>query len=75
MPITVDAIYENGVLKPAQPLPLKEHEKVQITVHVNSEVQPAIDAVQRSYGLLGWKGDHETLERILAEAEEPEEFP
>ena len=32
MPLTVEAIYEDGVLKPAQPLPLKEHEKVRITV-------------------------------------------
>ena len=32
MPLTVDAVYENGVLKPAQPLPLKEHEQVRVTV-------------------------------------------
>jgi predicted DNA-binding antitoxin AbrB/MazE fold protein len=32
MTLTVEAIYENGVLKPAQPLPFKEHEKVQVTV-------------------------------------------
>ena len=32
MAITVEAVYENGVLKPAQPLPLEEHEKVRITV-------------------------------------------
>jgi predicted DNA-binding antitoxin AbrB/MazE fold protein len=32
MAITFEAIYENGVLKPAQPLPLKEHEKVSVTV-------------------------------------------
>jgi predicted DNA-binding antitoxin AbrB/MazE fold protein len=32
MTLTVEAIYENGVLKPAQPLPLKEHEKVRIIV-------------------------------------------
>jgi predicted DNA-binding antitoxin AbrB/MazE fold protein len=30
--ITVEAVYEDGVLKPAQPLPLKEHEKVSVTV-------------------------------------------
>jgi len=28
----VDATYENGVLKLEQPLPLKEHEKVRVTV-------------------------------------------
>ena len=29
---TIEAIYESGVLKPAEPLPLKEHEKVRVTV-------------------------------------------
>src|SRR5262245_18878338 len=37
MPLTVEAIYENGVLKPAQPLPLKEHEKVQVTIHTPAD--------------------------------------
>jgi predicted DNA-binding antitoxin AbrB/MazE fold protein len=32
MAITVEAIYENGVLKPAHALPLEEHEKVVVTV-------------------------------------------
>ena len=27
MTLTIEAIYENGVLKPAQPLPLKEQER------------------------------------------------
>ena len=33
MALVVEAIYENGVLKLAQPLPLKEHEKVRVTIH------------------------------------------
>ena len=32
MAIQVDAVYENGVLKPLQPLGLAEHEHVSITV-------------------------------------------
>jgi predicted DNA-binding antitoxin AbrB/MazE fold protein len=32
MSITVDAVYEDGVLKPSGPLPLNEHEKVRVTV-------------------------------------------
>ncbi len=32
MSLTIEAIYENGVLKPSEPLPLKEHEKVRVTV-------------------------------------------
>ncbi|MFL5245170.1 MAG: antitoxin family protein [Gemmataceae bacterium] len=39
MAFTVEAVYENGVLKPAQPLPFKEHEKVSITVE---EKQPTL---------------------------------
>ncbi len=30
MTITIEATYENGVLKPSQPLPLNEHEKVRV---------------------------------------------
>lgn len=32
MSITIDATYEDGVLKPAQPLPLSEHAQVRVTV-------------------------------------------
>jgi len=39
MAITVQAVYENGVLKPEKPLPFKEHEKVNITVE---EKQPTL---------------------------------
>ena len=36
MPITVEAVYENGVLKPDRLLPLKEKERVQVTVQRRS---------------------------------------
>ncbi len=39
MSITVEAVYENGVLKPVQPLPLKEHETVRVTVE---QEQPSL---------------------------------
>ena len=32
MPQQVDAVYENGVLRPLQPLDLKEHEHVLVSV-------------------------------------------
>jgi AF2212-like protein len=32
MTITIDATYEDGVLKPAHPLPLAEHAQVRVTV-------------------------------------------
>ena len=48
MSLTVEAIYEGGVLKPTQPLALREHEKVRVTI------DSAVDAVRRTAGLLGW---------------------
>ena len=63
MAIVVEATYENGVLKPAEPLPLGEHEKVQITVHA------AVNPVQATAGLLGWKGDAEPVERVAMDPE------
>ena len=32
MPLQVDAVYENGVLRPLQPLDLREHERVVVSV-------------------------------------------
>jgi predicted DNA-binding antitoxin AbrB/MazE fold protein len=32
MPFQVDAVYENGVLRPLQPLDLREHEHVLVSV-------------------------------------------
>jgi predicted DNA-binding antitoxin AbrB/MazE fold protein len=69
MPLTVEATYENGSLKLTAPLPLKEHEKVQVTV-----VQyPGL--AEQCYGMIGWQGDAATFDRILAEGEEVEETP
>jgi predicted DNA-binding antitoxin AbrB/MazE fold protein len=58
MTITVEATYEDGVLKPTRPLPFKEHEQVKVTVHARSS--PLVEA----YGIMGWKGDAAALERI-----------
>jgi predicted DNA-binding antitoxin AbrB/MazE fold protein len=70
MTITVEAIYENGVLKPAHPLPFQEHQKVQVTV-----TAPVPDIVQ-AYGIMGWTGDAETVERFALDPEFlPEEGP
>jgi predicted DNA-binding antitoxin AbrB/MazE fold protein len=63
MALTVEAVYENGVLKPLQPLPLKEHEKVRVTVEQGDS------PLLRAYGIMGWTGDSETLERIALNPE------
>lgn len=65
--ITVEAVYENGLLKPTQPLPLREHERVRITVET-----PPLDILQ-AQGILGWKG---TSEELAPFALDPEfEYP
>ena len=58
MAITVDAIYEDGVLRPAEALPLKEHDRVRLTIQSHSSW------VEETYGILGWKGDAEELRRL-----------
>jgi predicted DNA-binding antitoxin AbrB/MazE fold protein len=64
MSITVEAVYENGVLKPLQPLPFTEHDKLSITVHKETSW------VDETHGLLAWTGDAESLDRLLEEAED-----
>ena len=57
MSIEVDATYENGSLKLDQPLPFAEHERVRIVVQGSSSV------AERSYGVIGWTGDSETVRK------------
>jgi predicted DNA-binding antitoxin AbrB/MazE fold protein len=66
MSITVEATYENGTLKLANPLPLKEHAKVQITVHTG------ISRARLTHGLMGWTGSAELAEHF---AQDPELDP
>ena len=63
MTLTVEAIYEDGVLKPTQPLPLTEHEKVRITI------EPAMSVARQTAGMVPWFGDAELLERIAKDPE------
>jgi predicted DNA-binding antitoxin AbrB/MazE fold protein len=69
MAITVEATYENGTLKLSQPLPLREHDRVQVTVHVPVAIEDALAAVQKGFGLLRWTGDAETLRRVAEDDE------
>jgi len=59
MGLEVDGIYNNGVLTLDQPLPLKENERVRITVH------PQAGRVKRNYGLLRWTGSVEALDAMI----------
>ncbi len=45
MVITVEATFENGLLKPKQPLALAEGAEVRLTIHAADEVHDPLDAV------------------------------
>jgi predicted DNA-binding antitoxin AbrB/MazE fold protein len=45
----IEAVYENGVLKPARPLPLREQEKVRLQVDT---VEDAVQRVRATAGLI-----------------------
>ena len=63
MTMTVDAIYENGVLKPARPLPLREREQVTFTI------ESATSLARQTAGMIPWTGDWKTLERLARDPE------
>jgi predicted DNA-binding antitoxin AbrB/MazE fold protein len=60
-PIVVEATYENGVLKPAAPLPLKEHEQVKLTIHSGPSV------AEESAGMIKWTGDPDVLDQLISD--------
>lgn len=55
---TFEATYEGGVLRPAHALPLKEHEKVRVTI------QPAKSWVDATAGICGWTGSVDDADRF-----------
>ncbi len=78
MILTVEAVDENGILKLMQPLPLKEQEKVRITIvtEITTPEQAVTKLPNLGYDLMGWTGDAETVERIALDPEFlPEEAP
>ncbi|MBI3468227.1 MAG: antitoxin family protein [Planctomycetes bacterium] len=60
MSFTVEAVYENGTLKLTQPLPLREQEKVRVTI------EPATSRAQATAGLIPCS-DRELIERVALE--------
>jgi predicted DNA-binding antitoxin AbrB/MazE fold protein len=63
MTITVEATYENGTLKLSQPLPLKDQEKVQVTIQADSSART------RGYGLVRWTGSLQDLDYLINDIE------
>lgn len=66
MALTVEATYENGVLKPVHPLSvIQEGARLWLTLHIAAEG----DRVHKAYGLLGWTGDAESVRRVALDPE------
>jgi predicted DNA-binding antitoxin AbrB/MazE fold protein len=57
--VEIEAIYEHGTLKLPHELPLREGQKVTITIH------PTGSAARRLSGLIRWKGSQEDLDYLL----------
>jgi len=63
MAITVEAVYENGILKLSEPIPWKDGDRVSVTIC-------SVDSpLLKGTGMLKWTGDLETLERIAIDPE------
>jgi hypothetical protein len=76
MALTVEAVYENGLLRPTQPLPLKEHQQVRVTIHADVEIPSEAGPGSRGYGMLHWTGSVEDLDYLIEGAEnDPLEGP
>jgi predicted DNA-binding antitoxin AbrB/MazE fold protein len=58
MEVQVEAVYEGGVLKLGQPLPLPEGQRVEVVVKVKTS------RVKQAYGLLGFTGDPSIIRQI-----------
>ena len=63
MAITIEAIYENGVLKPLQPLPLREQERVELTVVTKR------NWVEETAGIMGFQGTAEEADYFAMDPE------
>ena len=63
MSVQVEATYEDGVLKLDQPLPLREKQRVRVTIHAGSS------RVRMSQGLIPWTGSPEDLDYLTNDPE------
>jgi predicted DNA-binding antitoxin AbrB/MazE fold protein len=69
----VDAVYENGVLRPLEPLPLEEHQRVRVTVSsvlgdtlASLVDQSFLEQARKEVGAAGRVLTHEEIRRMTA---------
>jgi predicted DNA-binding antitoxin AbrB/MazE fold protein len=64
----VEAIYENGVLRPLEPLPLAERERVTVTIGIGSDQPrhsyPDVEFIERARRELASVDSIPTLEEV-----------
>ena len=63
MSIQTEAVYENGALKLDHALPLEEHQRVKISIDIQSTV------ARQTYGIIGWTGDPEVVRNVALQPE------
>jgi predicted DNA-binding antitoxin AbrB/MazE fold protein len=63
MTVTVEAVYDDGVLKPAERFPLRGLEHVRITVYAGAR------RARQTAGLVRWSGDPAALQRCIMDPE------
>jgi predicted DNA-binding antitoxin AbrB/MazE fold protein len=66
---TLQAIYENGVLRPLEPLPLEEHQRVTVTVSDPAERwldREYMERVKKDAAALGPAPSLEEIRRVLS---------
>jgi predicted DNA-binding antitoxin AbrB/MazE fold protein len=61
--LDIEAVYENGTLKLPRELPLRQGQKVTITIH------PTDTVGQRLRRLIQWKGSQEDLDHLILSAD------
>ncbi len=69
MTIDVDAVYEDGVLKPEHPLALKEKSKVHVTIEAKADEEPGAEHADDP---TGWKAIDRMIGFITGDGGEKE---
>ena len=68
MPKTINAIYENGVFKPLEPVLLKEHEKVKLDINLDERLRNQFKKLTESIYKRTDKYSTEEIEANITEA-------
>ncbi|MBI4655044.1 MAG: antitoxin family protein [Nitrospirae bacterium] len=68
MPKTINAIYENGVFKPLEPLSLKEHEKVTLDINLDERLRKQFKKLSETIYKRTDKYSSEEIEANITEA-------